>query len=255
MSTVTESFTGPAEVHSFAGLLFDMDGTLIDSTEAIVKHWHKSIVPAVQPNSRTPGRLGAELGVDPQVILATSHGRRSIDTLKVYDPAKANWAYVREVEGRIPKEYGADAVEIPGARSLLDALDAAHAPWAIVTSGTRPLMDGWLAVMKLAAPKHNVVAEDVAEGKPHPACYQLGKARLGLGPGDRALVIEDAPAGVRAGKAAGCSVVGLTTTHRLEQIREAGADWIVKDLRSVTFIGTDAVNGLVRIELCDTWVR
>ena len=102
------------------------------------------------------------------------------------------------MEGLIPKEYGADAVEIPGARSLLEALEAANAPWAIVTSGTRPLMDGWLAVMKLASPKHNVVAEDVADGKPHPACYQLGKARLGLRPTDTALVIEDAPAGVRS---------------------------------------------------------
>ncbi|MCJ1433966.1 hypothetical protein MMC27_003331 [Xylographa pallens] len=239
MSSSTESFTGPAEIHSFGGLLFDMDGTLIDSTDAIVKHWHK---------------LGEELGVDPQVILQTSHGRRSIDTLKVYDPTKANWEYVRHVEGLIPKEYGADAVEIPGARSLLEALEAANAPWAIVTSGTRPLMDGWLAVMKLASPKHNVVAEDVADGKPHPACYQLGKARLGLGPGDTALVIEDAPAGVRAGKAAGCRVVGLTTTHRLEQIREAGADWIVKDLRSVRFVGRDAVTALVQIELCNTLV-
>ncbi|MCJ1401127.1 hypothetical protein MMC11_004339 [Xylographa trunciseda] len=239
MAPGAPSFTGPAEIHSFAGILLDMDGTLIDSTEAIVKHWQK---------------LGKELGVDPQVILATSHGRRSIDTLKVYDPAKANWEYVNYVEGLIPKEYGADAVEIPGARSLLAALDAAEAPWAIVTSGTRPLMDGWLEVLKLAYPKHNVVAEDVANGKPDPACYQLGKARLGLGAAETALVIEDAPAGVRAGKAAGCMVVGLTTTHRLEQIREAGADWIVEDLRSVRFVGRDAATGLVQIELCNTLV-
>ena len=101
------------------------------------------------------------------------------------------------MEGLIPKEYGADAVEIPGARSLLGALEAADAPWAIVTSGTRPLLEGWLQVMKMASPKHNVVAEDVADGKPHPACYLLGKARLGLGPEETALVIEDAPAGVR----------------------------------------------------------
>ncbi|MCJ1394044.1 hypothetical protein MMC18_006922 [Xylographa bjoerkii] len=236
-----------------------MDGTLIDSTDAIVKHWHKSVVvsftqsPAIR-DLMIVCRLGKELGVNPEAILATSHGRRSIDTLKVYDPAKANWEYVRHVEGLIPKAYGADAVEIPGARRLLAALEAANAKWAIVTSGTRPLMDGWLEVMKLAYPKHNVVAEDVADGKPHPACYLLGKARLGLGPEESALVIEDAPAGVRAGKAAGCRVVGLTTTHRLEQIQEAGADWIVEDLRSVRFVGRDAVTGLVQMELCNTLV-
>lgn len=159
------------------------------------------------------------------------------------------------MEGLIPKEYGTDAVEIPGARALLASLDEANAPWAVVTSGTKPLLFGWLDVMKLASPKHYVVAEDVTEGKPHPACYQLGRTRLGLGPEDTALVIEDAPAGVRAGKTAGCRVVGLTTTHTLEQIQEAGADWIVEDLRSVKFVGRDEVTGLLKIELRDTWVR
>ncbi|MCJ1475929.1 hypothetical protein MMC13_004593 [Lambiella insularis] len=237
MASQKVSFTGPAQLHLFAGLLFDMDGTIVDSTDAIVKHWDK---------------LGKQLGVDPKIILATSHGRRSIDTLRMYDPAKATWEYVSHVEGLIPKEYGTDAAEIPGARALLAALDEANAPWSVVTSGTKPLLFGWLDVMKLAYPKHHVVAEDVVEGKPHPACYQLGRTRLGLGPEDTALVIEDAPAGVRAGKAAGCRVVGLTTTHTLEQIREAGADWIVEDLRSIRFLGSDEATGLLKIELCNT---
>ena len=153
------------------------------------------------------------------------------------------------MEGLIPKEYGADAEEIPGARALLATLDEADAPWAIVTSGTRPLMDGWLEVMRLTHPKHNVVAEDVEQGKPNPACYLLGKSRLGLGAEDEVLVIEDAPAGVKAGKAAGCRVVGLRTTHTVEQIREAGADWIVEDLRSVKFVGKDQETGSFMIEV------
>lgn len=105
--------------------------------------------------------------------------------------------------------------------------------------------------MRLTHPKHMVVAEDVEEGKPNPACYNLGKARLGLGPEEVALVIEDAPAGVRAGKAAGCRVVGLLTTHSIEQLQEAGADWIVADMRSVRFAGKDkATTGdLLKIEL------
>ena len=153
------------------------------------------------------------------------------------------------MEGLIPKDYGTDAVEIPGARALLDSLDAQNVPWAIVTSGTRPLMEGWLERMKLAYPRNNVVAEDVEKGKPDPACYALGKARLGLGVEDAALVIEDAPAGVRAGKAAGCRVLGLSTTHSVERIREAGADWVVRDLRSVSSLGRDEQSGLFRIEL------
>ena len=159
---------------------------------------------------------------------------------------------VRHVEGLIPTAYGADAVEILGARTLLGSLDGDGARWAIVTSGTRPLMDGWLARMQLAYPKHSVVAEDVERGKPDPSCYTLGKSRLGLGPDDAVLVIEDAPAGVRAGKAAGCRVLGLTTTHQEGQMRDAGADWIVPDLRSVAYLGRDEQSGLLRLRVCDT---
>ena len=66
----------------------------------------------------------------------------------------------------MPTRFGQDAVEIPGARNLLASLDAMDAPWAIVTSGTRPLVNGWLDVMKLAHPKRMVSAEDVKQGKP-----------------------------------------------------------------------------------------
>ena len=73
---------------------------------------------------------------------------------------------VSYVEGLIPSEFGASAVAIPGAREMLQAMDKAIAPWAIVTSGTRPLMMGWLDVLHLAHPQHVITAEDVKEGKP-----------------------------------------------------------------------------------------
>ncbi|KAI9819878.1 MAG: hypothetical protein M1827_006447 [Pycnora praestabilis] len=158
-------FPTPSEVHAFAGILFDMDGTLIDSTEAIIKHWHG---------------IGTELNVDPNVILATSHGRRSIDILKIYDPQKAT-----------------------------------------------------------------------SERKPDPACYLLGRSRLGLPPDSSVLVIEDAPAGIRAGKAAGCKVIGLTTTHSMDQVKEAGADLIVPSLKNVTFQGWDEETGKAKVEISD----
>ncbi|KAK4989427.1 hypothetical protein LTR28_001590, partial [Elasticomyces elasticus] len=85
------------------------------------------------------GLIGKEIGVDPEVILATSHGRRSIDVLEILQPRLANWEYVCEAEGKIPTEFGHDAVELPGSRALLDHLEQSGAPWAIVTSGTRPL--------------------------------------------------------------------------------------------------------------------
>ncbi|KAL8854593.1 MAG: hypothetical protein Q9221_000628 [Calogaya cf. arnoldii] len=232
------SFTSPAETHTFDGILLDMDGTIVNSTDAIVKHWHK---------------IGKELGIDPSVILETSHGRRSTDTLAIYDQSKANWEYVSHIEGLIPKEYGADAVEIPGARSLLASLEHINARWAIVTSGTRPLVTGWLDVMRLSHPQNLVVAEDVSAGKPAPDCYRLGIDRLGLTaeePRAAVLVIEDSPAGILAGKAAGCQVIGLATTHSIEQICQSGADWIVKDLRSVTLLSkVVGVHGQIQIEI------
>lgn len=146
------------------------------------------------------------------------------------------------MEGLLPKLHGTDAVEIPGARALLDALISRGAPWAIVTSGTVPLVTGWLGVLGLPEPEHLITAESVAEGKPHPGCYLLGRERLGLhaveGEDDApvVLVLEDSPAGIRSGKAAGCKVLGLVTSHTAEQVVAAGSDWVVQDLASVKLV-------------------
>jgi glycerol 3-phosphatase-1 len=116
------------------------------------------------------------------------------------------------------------------------------------------LVTGWLDIMKLAHPQNLVVAEDVEHGKPDPACYALGAARLNLKRDAEMLVLEDAPAGVRAGKAAGFQVVALATTHTLEQLREAGADWIVQDMRSVKLLAWDESTREARIEISDALV-
>ena len=162
---------------------------------------------------------------------------------------------VSSMEGQIPREYGQDAVEIPGSRALLDTLEAAGVPWAIVTSGTRPLVTGWLDVMKLAHPRNLVVAEDVPRGKPDPACYMLGQRTLGLTESASTLVLEDAPAGVRAGKAAGFMVVALATTHNAVSLKDAGADWIVRDMRSVSLKDWDKNTGKAMIEIVNALVE
>jgi glycerol 3-phosphatase-1 len=101
------------------------------------------------------------------------------------------------MEGLIPTTYGEDAVEIPGARELLDEVKSANVPWAIVTSGTTPLVSGWLDVLKLPIPENLVVAEDVENGKPDPSCYLMGLEKLGFAAKDagEVLVLEDSPAG------------------------------------------------------------
>ncbi|KAJ4342136.1 DL-glycerol-3-phosphatase [Ascochyta clinopodiicola] len=218
-----------------------MDGTIIDSTEAVIKNWQ---------------RIGEEIGVDPEVILATSHGRRAIDVLEIYEPSLANWDYVCYREGLVPQEFGADAVEIPGSRALIAHVSRSGIPWCIVTSGTRPLVTGWLNVLKLAHPKHLVTAEDVKVGKPDPACYLLGAAKLNIGQqAPSLLVFEDAPAGVRSGRAAGFKVVALATTHTVDQLRLAGAHWIVRDMRSVTIRSWDEATGVAEVEISDTLIE
>ncbi|KAH7252160.1 HAD-like domain-containing protein [Fusarium tricinctum] len=231
----TPDYSLPPQELTFDGFLFDMDGTIIDSTEAVVKHWQT---------------IGNEIGVAPEVILETSHGRRSIDILKILAPEKANWDYVRDMEGRLPKYHGHEAVEIPGARSMLEALIARSSPWAIVTSGTVPLVTGWLHARDLPTPPSDrlVTAESVQNGKPDPACYRLGRERLGLeAEGAQILVLEDSPAGIRAGKAAGCKVLGLVTSHTVEQVVTAEPDWVVRDLSSVKVLRSEG--GKVTIEL------
>lgn len=85
-------------------------------------------------------------------------------------PDTHHWVDVNFIEGRIPKEYGSDAKEIPGGRDLLASLEDSGARWGVVTSGTRALIDGWLGVLGLTHPKMLVVAEDVELGKPDPRC-------------------------------------------------------------------------------------
>lgn len=105
--------------------------------------------------------------------------------------------------------------------------------------------------MNLTHPKMLVVAEDVELGKPDPRCYLLGRKRLGLEHSSSLVVLEDAPSGIRAGKAAGFKVIALTTTHSLEQLQEAGADWIVEDLRSLSVKGV--VDGRILLEIRDAY--
>jgi glycerol 3-phosphatase-1 len=88
-------------------------------------------------------------------------------------------------------------------------------------------------------------------GKPDPACYVLGRDGLGLRKDAAVLVLEDSPAGVRAGKDAGFRVVGLATSHSVEQLREAAADWIVRDMRSIVFKGWAQELGAVTVEISD----
>jgi HAD superfamily hydrolase (TIGR01509 family) len=175
-------------------ILFDMDGTLVDSTEISKIVWRE---------------WAANAGVDPAPILAIHHGRRPEETLAVVYPARAT-----AENGTWVQNAGAARTDglrpIPGAAALLDAL--ADRPWAVVTSATRALAETRLRAVGLWRDRLVVGAEDVSEGKPSPEGYLAAANRLGVRP-EECVVMEDAPAGIEAGRRAGMAVVGITTTH------------------------------------------
>jgi len=125
----------------------------------------------------------------------------------------------------------ADVIALPGAGELLSVLPTTQV--AVVTSAIRALAEVRLRAAGLLAYVRNLVtADDIHRGKPDPEPYQKGAAKLNLPPAD-CVVIEDAPSGVRAGKAAGARVLGVRTTTIDEELLAAGADWIANDCASL----------------------
>jgi sugar-phosphatase len=183
-------------------VLFDMDGTLVDSTAVVERQWR---------------RWADERGFDPAPFIARAHGRRTIDTLRELAPDLAT----EEEAARFDAEEAADSagvVPVPGAHALL-----AHLPgdrWGLVTSATATLARGRMAAASLPLPDVLVTADDVARGKPDPEGYQAAARRLRANPA-RCLVFEDTPAGLEAGTAAGMIVIAITTTHPGHALRDA----------------------------------
>lgn len=171
-------------------LLFDNDGTLVDTTSAVDRAWHDFAV---------------HHGVDPEAVLAVAHGVRADETIARFLPeseraAAAAWLDARELE------LVHEAVALPGAQEFLERLVELGAPWAIVTSASALLAHARLDAAGLPTPPVLVTADDVAVGKPDPACYLLAASRLGVDPAS-CIVVEDVGAGLRAGRAAGARVV------------------------------------------------
>jgi sugar-phosphatase len=183
-------------------LVCDLDGVLVDSGAAIVDAWM---------------RFASRHGLDAEEILASYHGRRSVDLIRLVAPHLD-----AEVEAsRVEQEEVASATSVralPGARELVQRVPATG--FAIVTSGSRRLAVARLEAAGLPVPEVLVTAEDVENGKPDPAGYLRAAGRLGVEP-EHSLVIEDAPAGVDAGLSAGMNVIAVLTTNDESSLRRA----------------------------------
>jgi mannitol-1-/sugar-/sorbitol-6-phosphatase len=200
-----------------SAVLFDLDGVLIDSTPAVARVWTW---------------WALRHGFDPDEVVERAHGRPSLSTIREYLPDADLELENREVERREIADLEG-VVGLPGARALLDSLPPAR--WTIVTSCTRALAKVRMRAAALPTPKHLVSADDITLGKPDPEPYRKAATLLGFPP-ENCVVVEDVPAGVVAGRAAGAPVIAVRTTCADRDLAAAGASWIVDGCDSISVI-------------------
>jgi sugar-phosphatase len=193
-------------------MLFDLDGVLVDSARCVEHTWRQ---------------WAARHGLDPDAIIAVAHGRRTLETIPEVAPHLDVATEVAALEA-IESTTTDGVYEIPGARALLEQLPPDR--WAIVTSGARSVATLRIRHTGLPMPRVLVCADEIAHGKPHPEGYLTAAARLGVLPDD-CVVIEDAPAGVDAARAAGMRCIGIAGTFPAEAL--ARADLVIPNLAAL----------------------
>ena len=209
----------------FEAVIFDLDGTLIDSTPAVLRSW---------------STWAEEYGLAPMDSVR-HHGVPSAAVVRAVIAEDLREAAMRRIhELEIADLH--DIVVLPGAVEALSSL--ATAKNAIATSCTVPLAKARIAAAQLVPPSVLVTADDVRHGKPHPEPFLEAARRLGVDP-RRCLVVEDAPKGLEAAQAAGCFTLAVVTTTPREQL---DADAVVADLSEIRF---DANHQGIRVKLVD----
>lgn len=208
---------GPYEVAlDCEGVLFDCDGVLVDSTAAGEAAWHQ---------------WATEYGLEPARVLNGVHGRRSSETVALFMPPERREEALARIEV-IEIAGAAQCTALPGVSDLLAAF-AHQDKWAVVTSASRALVDRRLQAAGLPRPSVLITGEDVVRGKPAPDGYMEAARRLGV-PIHACVVVEDSPAGVQAGYAAGARyVLGVGETAL-----KASASPMVHSLSGSAWTGT-----------------
>jgi sugar-phosphatase len=217
-----------SEVIRCGAILFDLDGVLVDSGAAVERAWEQWAT-----------RHELEL----HRVLAEAHGRRTADTIRAVAPWLDAEAEARDLEEAETADTDG-VVALPGAASFLEALPAGS--WAVATSGTRNLAETRLTHAGLPLPRVLVTAEDVERGKPDPQPYVAAAHALCVEP-SRCLVIEDAPAGIVAGTAAGAIVLALATTFPMSVLR--AADYVAPSLTAVRLHSSAEAGDRVELEI------
>jgi len=210
-----------------AAILFDMDGTLVDTMAHDERLW---------------SLWARHHGFDPEPLLALSHGRRTLDTIREIAPHLATEAELARFEElELDERAGIHAVD--GAARLVAALPP-HA-WALVTSAPRRLAALRMEIAGIPLPAVVVSADDVVHGKPNPEGVLRAAGLLGAAPAE-CLVVEDTPAGIRAAHAAGMRALGITTTYTCEQL---GTDRCVPHFNGFQVLPPKSPGALVHLAL------
>ncbi len=194
-----------------ASILFDLDGVLVDSTGSVDRQWRA---------------WAREQGIDEESVIAIAHGVRSVEVIRAVAPHLDAQAEARRLENCEASDRG--VVVMPGAIDLIRSIP--ENKWGVVTSGARHLASARLGLAGIPPPRVMVTADDVVNGKPHPEPYLKGAELLGVNPAE-CLVIEDAPAGIRAAHAGGMKAIGLTSTYPATALSDA--DWVVHNLAEI----------------------
>ncbi|WP_049051740.1 sugar phosphatase [Klebsiella aerogenes] len=199
------------------GFLFDLDGTLVDSLPVVERSWCK---------------WGDRFGIPHDEILGFIHGKQAITSIRHFMPGRSEEDI--QAEFRFLEQIEATDIDgivaLPGALNLLNTLNEAGIPWAIVTSGSIPVAHARHRAAGLPMPKVFVTAEQVKKGKPAPDAYLLGAELLGI-PAQQCAVVEDAPAGLLSGLAAGCRTIAVNVPADAPRLDEA--DLVLTTLESL----------------------
>lgn len=174
--------------------LFDLDGTLVDSERASARAW---------------ARVAERYALDLDAILRVHGGRPPEGTLALAAP-QLDGATLAEAVAELWRAVYDDVEGVTahaGAHDLIRAVEDAGRPWAIVTACDRRLAAARLGAAGIR-PRVTVTSDELTAGKPDPQGYLLASTRVGVPPSE-CLVVEDAPAGVQAGRAAGMRVAGV----------------------------------------------
>jgi mannitol-1-/sugar-/sorbitol-6-phosphatase len=195
-------------------VLFDMDGTLVDSKAVVEESWRS---------------WAARHGFSLETVLAFSHGRPAMSTMEHFLPGQDHTRDLEE-HARFERTELGGVVAVPGAAPLLRALEG-H-PWAIVTSAWRKLAEARLAAAGLPLPSVIIPVDEIQKGKPDPEGFLRAAEQLAVEP-RHCLVFEDTRPGIDAGLRAGMHVVGLLTTLPAAQLQH---DVLIRDFRDATFL-------------------